>query len=328
MHAPRPRRAAPDPRRGPTTARRGGSRARLRARRTGRSARSLQGPRDPARMRCRERRCRARARRSRSRGAPMRTAATRCATPPAWRCNTRRGGWRSGARSCRYRREAASWCSSCAQHARCSGAAKCPTIQGIVAFMKRTHEALSWDDVRLFLALYRSRTVGVAAATLGVDASTVSRRLVLLEDSVKATLFDRGRAGVAPTKAAEDLMPVAEEIDAAIPRFTHAAEGLEREVSGLVRITCPPDVAQVIVTPVLRELRVVHPALRFQLAPGAAVLDLTRREADLAVRTVRPTTGDLIVTRLPTIRRLVAASPRLAHDLAPLRRTTAATSLG
>src|SRR3569623_1738464 len=71
-------------------------------------------------------------------------------------------------------------------------------------------------------------------------------------------------------------MPVAEEIVAAIQRFTHAAEGLEREVSGLVRITCPPDVAQVIVTPVHRELRVVHPALRFQLDPGAAVLGLAR----------------------------------------------------
>lgn len=194
--------------------------------------------------------------------------------------------------------------------------------------MQRTPAALSWDDVRLFLALYRSRTVGVAAATLGVDASTVSRRLVLLEDSVKATLFDRGRAGVAPTKAAEDLMPVAEEIEAAIQRFTHAAEGLEREVSGLVRITCPPDVAQVIVTPVLRELRVVHPALRFQLDPGEAVLDLTRREADLAVRTVRPTTGDLIVTRLTTIRWVVAASPVLANELAPLRHWTDAPWIG
>src|SRR3954467_4975697 len=103
--------------------------------------------------------------------------------------------------------------------------------------MQRTREALSWDDVRLFLALYRSRTVGVAAASLGVDSSTVSRRLVLLEEQPKTTLFDRGRAGVAPTKSAEDLVPVAEEIEAAIQRFATAAEGLEREVSGLVRIT-------------------------------------------------------------------------------------------
>ena len=188
--------------------------------------------------------------------------------------------------------------------------------------MQRSHDAMAWDDVRLFLALYRSRTVGVAAASLAVDASTVSRRLVLLEEQLKATLFDRGRAGVAPTKAAEDLVPVAEEIEAAIQRFATAAEGLEREVSGLVRITCPPDVAQVIVTPVLGQLRRDHPALHFHVDPGEALLDLTRREADLALRVVRPTTGDLIVTRLTTISWVVAASPVLARELATLRRWT------
>jgi DNA-binding transcriptional LysR family regulator len=182
--------------------------------------------------------------------------------------------------------------------------------------------AFHWDDVRLFLALCRSSTVGVAAKALGVDASTVSRRLVLLEEAVKATLFDRGRDGVTPTKAAEDLMPVAEEIEAVIRRFTTAAEGLEREVTGLVRLTCPPDVAEVVVAPVLRDLRTRHPALRFHLDPGEAVLDLTRREADVALRTARPTSGDLIVTRVATIRWVVAASPALARQLGPVKRWT------
>ena len=102
---------------------------------------------------------------------------------------------------------------------------------------------MNWDDVRLFLALCRSRTVGGAAKSLGVDASTVSRRLAALEEKLAATLFDRGRDGTAPTKAAEDLMPVAEEIEQGVARFAGAAERLEREASGLVRITCPPDVA-------------------------------------------------------------------------------------
>jgi DNA-binding transcriptional LysR family regulator len=187
--------------------------------------------------------------------------------------------------------------------------------------MQRTPSvALHWDDVRLFLAVYRSATVGVAAKALGVDASTVSRRLVVLEAAVKASLFDRGRDGVAPTKAAEDLMPVAEEIEAGIQRFAIAAEGLERTASGLVRLTCPADVADVVVAPVLGELRGRHPGLRFQLDPGEAVLDLTRREADLALRTARPTRGDLIVTKLATIRWVVAAAPAVAHALGPVKR--------
>lgn len=184
----------------------------------------------------------------------------------------------------------------------------------------RPQEAVHWDDVRLFLALCRAKTVGVAARALGVDASTVSRRLVLLEQTVKATLFDRGRDGIAPTKAAEDLLPVAEEIEAVIGRFTTAAEGLEREIAGPVRITCPADVADVIVAPVIRQLRTRHPALRFELEPGEAVLDLTRREADLALRTVRPSSGDLIVTRLATMTWVVAGEPALVHALGVLRR--------
>jgi len=182
-----------------------------------------------------------------------------------------------------------------------------------------TRDGLDWDDVRLFLALCRARTVGDAAAGLGVDASTVSRRLVLLERALSATLFDRGRDGIAATKAAEDLLPVAEEMEAVMTRFASAADSLEREVSGLVRITCPPDVAEVVLVPLLGELHARHPSLRLELVPGEAVLDLTRREADLALRTARPARGDLIVTRLREVRWVLVAAPGVARELGSLR---------
>jgi DNA-binding transcriptional LysR family regulator len=140
--------------------------------------------------------------------------------------------------------------------------------------MQRTRKAaekLPWDDVRLFLALFRSQTLGEAATALGIDASTVSRRLAAMEESLSATLFDRGRDGIAATKAAEDLMPVAEEIEQAMARFASEAEGLERVVSGLVRIACPPDVAEVIVAPLVPGLLASHPALRIEIRePDAA----------------------------------------------------------
>lgn len=178
---------------------------------------------------------------------------------------------------------------------------------------------LDWDDVRLFLALCRVRTVGAAAKRLGVDASTVSRRLAALEHALGTTLFDRGRGGVAATKAAEDLLPVAEEIEDAVLRFGRAADGLERDVSGLVRITCPPDVADVIVVPLLHALLARHPGLRVAIEPGEAVLDLARREADLALRVVRPTRGDLVVTRLTAARWVLAASPQHARTIGAVR---------
>ena len=189
-------------------------------------------------------------------------------------------------------------------------------------------EALDWDDVRLFLTLCRSRTVGSAAATLGIDSSTVSRRLAALEQALAATLFDRGRDGISATKAAEDLLPVAEAIEEVMTRFAHAADGLEREVSGLVRMTCPPDVAEVVVAPLLHELLARHPALRVELDAGEAVLDLTRREADLALRTVRPQRGDLVVTRLQTVRWVLVAAPKVARQLGTMRAWTDAPWVG
>ena len=188
--------------------------------------------------------------------------------------------------------------------------------------MQRTPsvERLAWDDIRLFLALCRAPKLGAAARALGVDASTGSRRRAVLEDTHQTALFDRGRSGIHATRAAEDLMPVAEEIEAVVQRFTTAAAGLEREISGLVRITAPADVAEVIIAPAVRELRAQHPALRFHIEPGEAVLDLGRREADLALRTVRPLSGDLIVTRLIAVPCRLAAAPELATKHDRLRR--------
>jgi len=181
------------------------------------------------------------------------------------------------------------------------------------------NEPFAWDDVRLFLALARSRTVGGAAKLLRVDASTVSRRLATLEAAVGATLFDRGRNGLAATEAVERLMPVAEEIEEAMLRFGGAAAGLDGVAQGLVKITCPPDVAEVAVVPRLRALRDRHPKLQIQLVPSEATLDLTRREADIALRAVRPESGDLVVSKLGSIRWIVAASPKLARSLGTVR---------
>jgi len=203
-------------------------------------------------------------------------------------------------------------------------------MQSIVALLhdRATAPRLSWDDVALFLALCRSRTIGAAGKLLGVDASTVSRRLTALEEALGATLFERGRSGVTPSLVALELMPVAEEIEAAMARFATAAEKLEREVSGRVRITCPPDLAEVVMVPMLPELLARHPALRIELEAGEALADLTRREADIALRTVRPERGDLIVTRVLALRWRLAALPKLARSLGTLRSWNDAPFIG
>jgi DNA-binding transcriptional LysR family regulator len=203
----------------------------------------------------------------------------------------------------------------------CTNASPRPIKQTTIAKMQReiSAEKLAWDDVKLFLALCRSRTVGGAARALRIDASTVSRRLVTLEEVLATSLFDRGRDGIAPTEAAEQLLPVAEEVEQGMARFGSLAQGLEREAAGLVRITCPPDVAEVVLAPLLNELLARHPQLRIALDAGEAVRDLTRREADLALRVVRPSSGDLVMTRLTTARWVLVAAPKLARRLGVVR---------
>ncbi|MFN3196938.1 MAG: LysR family transcriptional regulator [Bradymonadia bacterium] len=177
---------------------------------------------------------------------------------------------------------------------------------------------LPWDDVRLFLTLYRARTMGEAAKNLKINISTISRRLIALEEALDTRLFDRGREGLRATQAAHDLIAAAELVEHGVAQFSNAIDGLEREISGVVRLACPPDAADVLVLPMLKGLLTRHPQLRISLQPGESVVDLNRREADLALRIVKPTRGDLLVRKVGTVKFLLAAHPELASRLTPV----------
>jgi DNA-binding transcriptional LysR family regulator len=155
-----------------------------------------------------------------------------------------------------------------------------------------------WDEVRLFLAIYRERTLARAGAKIGLDASTLSRRLVALEDSLATRLFDRTREGLAPTEGAELLLPAAEEMAAAHARFLQGASGFERVAEGMVRLSVPPGLAESFVGPALVRLHTTHPRIRIELDVSTHFADLTRREADLALRTRRPQSGDLVSVKV------------------------------
>jgi DNA-binding transcriptional LysR family regulator len=154
-----------------------------------------------------------------------------------------------------------------------------------------------WDDVRLFLALHRGGSLAAASARVGLDASTLSRRLAALEESLGARLFDRTRDGLVPTEAAELLLPSAEEMEAAHGRFARDASGLEREAEGVVRLSVIPGLADFL-APALVRLHERHPRIRLEVDASSRLVDLSRREADLALRTIRPDGGDLVMQRV------------------------------
>ncbi|MFK7989471.1 MAG: LysR family transcriptional regulator [Sandaracinaceae bacterium] len=187
---------------------------------------------------------------------------------------------------------------------------------------------LPWDDVRVFLALSRSRTLGEAGRRLGVDGSTMSRRLVSLEEALSADLFERSRSGIRATEAAERLLPIAEEMEHVMARFRGEAETFERDVAGRVRLTAPGDAAEVLLAPLLPRLLERHPRLRIDLLGGETLVDMARREADIALRTVRPTTGDLLVARVLPVAWRVAAGPELVAQLGTLKRLGDAPWIG
>src|SRR4051812_41298223 len=101
-----------------------------------------------------------------------------------------------------------------------------------------------WEDVQLFLALYRERTLAAAAKAVSLDPSTMSRRLASLEEALGTRLFDRTREGLVPSEGAEALLVPAEEMAEAHARFSRDASGLEREAEGSVRLSVPPGLAE------------------------------------------------------------------------------------
>ena len=167
---------------------------------------------------------------------------------------------------------------------------------------------ISWDDLRVLLALCRAGTYKGAATRLGVAGSTIGRRLEALELALGSRLFDRTPDGVRPTAAAERLLPRAEQVELAVTSLLRVVDNFESQPEGVVRITAPPGVVDAFVAPSLPKLLEAYPSLRIELESSVAYADLTRGEADLALRAIRPTTGDLVSVRVAEERDTLFAS--------------------
>jgi DNA-binding transcriptional LysR family regulator len=176
-----------------------------------------------------------------------------------------------------------------------------------------------WDDVQLFLALHRERTLAAAARAVGLDASTLSRRLAALEETLGTRLFDRTREGLVPSEGAELLLGAAEQMAEAHARFARDASSFERAAEGTVRLSVPPGLAEVFVAPALVRLHRKHPRIQIELHASLHFVDLTRREADLAIRTRRPQTGDLVSLKVGERRWTPMQAARQARARRPIR---------
>ncbi|USX16425.1 LysR family transcriptional regulator [Oxalobacteraceae bacterium OTU3CAMAD1] len=157
---------------------------------------------------------------------------------------------------------------------------------------------MDWDNARIFLAIYRKGTLRAAAGELNIDQATVGRRLNALEDSLGARLFLRTPSGYMATPAGELAVTAAESMEQAALRFQREMQGIDNRLSGVVRVTTSDTMASHFVIDAMRSLHVTHPEIRIVLSTGTEITSLTRREADLAVRTLKPTSPDLISRHL------------------------------
>ena len=153
-------------------------------------------------------------------------------------------------------------------------------------------QTAKWDDLRVGLAVARTGTLAAAARELGVDDTTVARRLAAAQATIGARLYERlsdgtlrlTRAGERAALAAERIVREIDALGGALPRASEA-------IAGVVRITSVPIVANHILVPSAPALLRRHPRLRLDIVADARNLSLTRREADLALRLARPKTG-------------------------------------
>jgi DNA-binding transcriptional LysR family regulator len=155
-----------------------------------------------------------------------------------------------------------------------------------------------WDGLRIFLALCRARTLAAAARKLGIDETTVARRLARLEKQMGASLLERASSGLVLTNAGEAVRSAAEEMEAAALAAERRALGTDQQLSGRVRVTAPEILGNYFVLPALQAVHALHPGIAIELISTIARLDVTRREADIAIRTVRPTEPALIARKL------------------------------
>lgn len=162
-------------------------------------------------------------------------------------------------------------------------------------------DAMDWTLVRSYLATVEGGSLSAAAKRLGLTQPTVGRHVQELEETLGLVLFNRSHQGLEPTEAGEQLIEAAGAMRDAAEGFERIASGKAELVAGPVRITASEMVATHLLPRLLRPLRIAHPEIALEIEASNQVGNLTRRDADVALRMVRPEQGDLVARRVGTM---------------------------
>ena len=177
-----------------------------------------------------------------------------------------------------------------------------------------THYQIDYPDLSLILALVRGGTLARAAALLRVDVSTVFRAVRRLEAALGQTLFEKSRTGYLPTSLARDLAQQAERAEQALEAARIGVEQGGEVISGTVRLTCTDSVLQGLLLPALAQFMPGYPALTLELSTSNDFANLSRRDADIALRLTKTPPEHLVGRCLGEVAYQVCASPAYARQ--------------
>ncbi len=161
--------------------------------------------------------------------------------------------------------------------------------------MTHSSSKFDWDDLRHLLAVAREGSTLAAGRALGVDQSTVQRRLTELERRIGQSLVQRQPTGYRLTEFGQAMLPFAEAVEQSILAFERQLDTLGGEVSGVIRMTCPePIVNRITQTGLLDRFHARHPGLKVQFVMSDKYLDLSKGDADVALRSGDTDDGELV----------------------------------
>jgi len=166
----------------------------------------------------------------------------------------------------------------------------------------KTQYKLGSQDLEIILALVRGGTLADAGERLSVDASTVFRSMQRMEKGLGTRLFERSRQGYRPSELALSLAQHGEQVEAQLDAARTAALQSPEQVDGTVRITSTDTFLHALIAPALRDLQASHPLLSYELDTSNQLANLTRHEADIALRATKRPPAHLVGKHIGPIR--------------------------
>lgn len=177
-----------------------------------------------------------------------------------------------------------------------------------------------WDDLRIFLSVAREESLSGAGRVLKIDPATVGRRIARLERALGASLFVKSPQGYTLSAAGERLLSQGEQAEQAMRAVTEALDGPSEGLAGQMRIGAPDGCANYLLPQVCARIGEENPDLDIQIVALPRIVNLSRREADMAIAVSAPSAGQLLVQKITDYRLHLVASRSYLRDHPPLDR--------